>query len=428
MGNPPPPHLRKRRRRRPPRAPAVRWCWRSANERDRPLVGRTDRLGAQAAGPQPVGQDHVQLGGVHRELREEVEPGQEADHHGKGAVGVAGAAHHPLQVPRPDHLQQVVAPAATRAPGTSDRQSWWCPVSTWKASKNTSASAATAATISARRTPAPRSPNAVPRLPRAVVPTSRAPSTQEPGQGAETVLQERRPLRDVDAPRLVAGVLARAHGTQPGPQSAEQTHGQRQAVARDLAHVVAQIGAQHRELCEGGVEQVLLEVGSVGQHEAEHRHEHQQEREDRQEPVVRHESCELAALVVTELLDHGEGHRRHGPSPLQVVELGHQGADASGRGRRRDRGGWWWGRRGRWLHRRPAALRQARHRGRHGEHDTEQRSRDVAGHGQGLPGAPRRKPEPPAGASHHLDALRATVRDWHDGARSSPASRPRIGR
>ena len=50
-----------------------------------------------------------------------------------------------------------------------------------------------------------------------------------------------------------------------------------------------------------------LQVGDPLQHEAEDRHQQEQQREQRQEPVVGDQRSQVGALVVAELVDHGDG-------------------------------------------------------------------------------------------------------------------------
>ena len=84
--------------------------------------------------------------------------------------------------------------------------------------------------------------------------------------------------------------------------------------------VVLQLRADHGEVGERRVEHAALQVGIALERVAEQRDEDEQQREDREERVVRDARGQVAALILGELLAHGEREAEHRVPLLEAVE------------------------------------------------------------------------------------------------------------
>ena len=96
---------------------------------------------------------------------------------------------------------------------------------------------------------------------------------------------------------------------------------------------IGEFGADHRNLAERPVDEVLASLRVVLEHEVEHGDERQQQREDAEERPVRDRRGETPAAVFAEALEHGERQRQPVVAPLQVVEVREKAVHGSGRGR-----------------------------------------------------------------------------------------------
>jgi hypothetical protein len=101
---------------------------------------------------------------------------------------------------------------------------------------------------------------------------------------------------------VLAG-LGDAAGT---PHEPGQADDQGDAVGAQGVHVVLELVADDRELGQGGVQHPLLQGGVAAEQETERGHEDQQQGKQGKEAVPGQQGGEIAALVVAELLDHGE--------------------------------------------------------------------------------------------------------------------------
>jgi hypothetical protein len=83
---------------------------------------------------------------------------------------------------------------------------------------------------------------------------------------------------------------------------------------------VAQLVADDRELAQRRVEDPLLEVAVLFEHEAEYRRQQEEQRKERQETIKGDQRGQIRALVLEELVDDGD--RKPGPavSPLVPVD------------------------------------------------------------------------------------------------------------
>ena len=120
-------------------------------------------------------------------------------------------------------------------------------------------------------------------------------------------------------PGDVHRVLGRLRDSQRSVDDADGTdHDRRRAPLQTFGS--GELVADHRELAQRGVEDLLLEVGVVLQHEAEDRRGHQQQREQRQEAVVGHQRGQVVALIVAELVDDRDREAEPLVPPLVGVE------------------------------------------------------------------------------------------------------------
>src|SRR5260370_32717046 len=87
-------------------------------------------------------------------------------------------------------------------------------------------------------------------------------------------------------------------------------------------HVALQLAADHGELGERGVQDALLQTGMSLQSEAEDGDEDEQQWEQRQEAVVRDQTREAPAVVLTEFLDHGQREAEPAVSLLISIQRG----------------------------------------------------------------------------------------------------------
>ena len=81
---------------------------------ERAFVGVGRRLfedEREASRPEVSAGDDVCLGGEQRDVRGEVDPGEQADHEGEGAVGVAGVLERVADVVAAERLQELVEDA-----------------------------------------------------------------------------------------------------------------------------------------------------------------------------------------------------------------------------------------------------------------------------------------------------------------------------
>ncbi len=262
----------------------------------------------------------VQLGCVHRDLGQQEQPGQEADHHGEHAVD-AGAGDDPLQVDAADELQQEVGRAAEHGPGEQRLPRLALGGQDLEGDPEHHDVGHERAGQQAN----PRDPAHVGQRRRQRRQAGRAQQERaeqrQAGQRPQPALHGVGPIEQGHGPGLVQGLLGCLHGAQAGPEGTADTDDQRPHVPLDRTDVAPELVADHRELTERSVDQVLLEVGPVGQDEAEDRHEGQEEREEGQEAVVGDERRQRAGVVVAELLHDREWHGGHGVTLLEAVEL-----------------------------------------------------------------------------------------------------------
>jgi len=97
--------------------------------------------------------------------------------------------------------------------------------------------------------------------------------------------------------------------------------------------------ADDRQLADGGVQHLLLQLMVPGQDVAEDRGQQEQQREQRDERVVGDQRSEIVALVVEELVEHGQRVPGRGMALLESVQ---PCRPASGRLLRPGRHRRWW--------------------------------------------------------------------------------------
>ena len=122
-----------------------------------------------------------------------------------------------------------------------------------------------------------------------------------------------------DRPRHVHRVLQRLGNPERAVQSDNRTD-HRGGTAALQALWVTELLTDDRELTERRVEDAVLEVRVVVEHEAEDRRQQQKQREQRQEAVVRDERGKVDALVVEELVGDGQREADHRVPPLERID------------------------------------------------------------------------------------------------------------
>ncbi len=135
-----------------------------------------------------------------------------------------------------------------------------------------------------------------------------------PGQPVPEVGQ----LVAVDSPDHRHHHLGTATQPHAPVEQPDQAHGQGQGVVGgELVHVVPQVGAEDRELAQGGVDDVVLKPLVAVQEDAHHRQQHQQHREHGQKGRVGDLSRQPSRLVVRVL---AQDRARHGGGPVALLE------------------------------------------------------------------------------------------------------------
>ena len=188
---------------------------------------------------------------------------------------------------------------------------------------NTAALTTTAASVTSSAThPVNRAPSA-PALPpsadRIVVARTAMPAVPMSSRlrrRAFTGLGRR--LRGTDQ-RDVHRVLQRLRDAEGAVQRDQAADDDGRAAALETLRV-AQLVADDRELAQRRVEDPLLQVRVVLQHEAEHRRQQEQQREERQKAVERDQRGQVRTLVLEELVDHRNGEPGPTVSPLVPVK------------------------------------------------------------------------------------------------------------
>jgi hypothetical protein len=104
------------------------------------------------------------------------------------------------------------------------------------------------------------------------------------------------------------------------PQRSEQPYSERRAASGEGLNLVGELRANHRDLGEGRVEDVVVQRRVVLEHEPEDRDEGEQQWEQREERVERHQRAEARRAVLAELLNHRDRESADDMPALPAVE------------------------------------------------------------------------------------------------------------
>lgn len=128
------------------------------------------------------------------------------------------------------------------------------------------------------------------------------------------------PLVLRNRPDAVQRVLGRLRHTQRSVQHPADADRQRESAAVQRVDVVAELVPEDRELTERRTQHLRLQPGVAVQGEAEDGDQQQEHREEREEAVVGDQRGQVRALVLDELVDHGDGVARPPVAALIAVE------------------------------------------------------------------------------------------------------------
>jgi hypothetical protein len=131
----------------------------------------------------------------------------------------------------------------------------------------------------------------------------------EHSEPSQARAQEVRPAHARHGPHLVERVLDGEGHAEARPDRKRGANRQRDPAALQRGDVATELVADDRNLRDGRVEHVLLELRVVLEDEAEDRDERQQQREQREERPVGDERGEARRLVLLELLEHRDRER-----------------------------------------------------------------------------------------------------------------------
>ena len=284
-------------------------------------VGVRQRRREHAARPDPAHPDDVELRRVQGELRLQVEPGEQAQHHAEGAVSGVGLQLVADQVPaevlqdlpadRGDHRAQQHVPHPD-LPGGADpeRQPEHADVQRQRNQQRADARA--------------RARDHVPGPAGVAGQGDRDDQARPDDQDQPDAAQYRQ--REPGAPRVghrpdrVQRVLDGAGHPECAEQRQDNADDERDPGAAQRVRVAAQLAADQRVLRERRVQQIVLQLRVAAQHQIQHGVQDQQQREDRRECVIGHQRGQVAGLVVAELLPGADHVPEPGPPLLEPID------------------------------------------------------------------------------------------------------------
>jgi len=115
---------------------------------------------------------------------------------------------------------------------------------------------------------------------------------------------------------LLKRQLQGADGPHAGPDRRGQAEHDHPRAAGQRLLGISQLGAEHWDLAERPVDEVVAQLGAVLEDDAEDRHQGQQEREHAEERVIRDRRREVAPPVLAEALGHGQ---READDPMAAL-------------------------------------------------------------------------------------------------------------